>query len=446
MIGDAALLCAAFYLSLHSINKTGFVSSYYTVTMSVFVFWHLFLFFVFDLYNVQDRFIGAEYATKLFIAILTGLLTSVPAGFIINPIQQAGFVVLLADITGGILIHSWRVLYYTYFAGAGRRRKFVIVGAGRCGMMVYEDLHKLLPAEAVEVVGVIDGDAKKDGHKIGHVKVMAGPTALTALTQKKNIDAIVVAITKEKRPELLGALLAVKAQGVMVYDVPLLYEELTGKLPVEHLSDGWMVFTQFNGLKRGIYSSRMKRIFDVLLSFIGLALALPIMIVSAIAVKLDSRGPVLFRQKRIGINGRPFNIIKIRTMQVGKENDRRFAGQKRDPRITRVGRLLRMLRLDELPQMLNVLKGDMSFIGPRSLIEEEVNEFQSKIPYFGLRHAVRPGITGWAQVHFRHGTSIEDGLEKLKYDLYYVKNLSFRLDLHILIKTIHIVLLGKGAR
>ncbi len=190
----------------------------------------------------------------------------------------------------------------------------------------------------------------------------------------------------------------------------------------------------------------MKRVVDVSLSLCGLVVSLPLMALLCIAVRLDSPGPALFVQKRIGRQERPFELYKFRTMRHGSENERAYAGRKDDPRITRVGKVLRLFRLDELPQLWNVLKGEMSLIGPRALMEEEVREFNPAVPYFSLRHTVRPGITGWAQVNYRHGATKEDALEKLQYDLYYLKNMSFLLDLDIKLKTVRVVLFWKGAR
>jgi exopolysaccharide biosynthesis polyprenyl glycosylphosphotransferase len=201
-----------------------------------------------------------------------------------------------------------------------------------------------------------------------------------------------------------------------------------------------------SGARRSVYTRRVKRVVDVSLSLCGLVVSLPLMALLCIAVRLDSPGPALFVQKRIGRQERPFELYKFRTMRHGSENERAYAGRKDDPRITRVGKVLRLFRLDELPQLWNVLKGDMSLIGPRALMEEEVREFNPAVPYFSLRHTVRPGITGWAQVNYRHGATKEDALEKLQYDLYYLKNMSFLLDLDILLKTVRVVLFGKGAR
>jgi lipopolysaccharide/colanic/teichoic acid biosynthesis glycosyltransferase len=165
-----------------------------------------------------------------------------------------------------------------------------------------------------------------------------------------------------------------------------------------------------------------------------------------LAIKLDSKGPVFFKQERVGKNAKNFKMIKFRTMRLGMEEERALAGLKIDPRITRVGKVLRFFRIDEIPQLWNVIKGDMSLIGPRSLIKTEVVEFLNKVPYFIFRHAIKPGITGWAQVNYKHGPNIADATEKLQYDLFYMKNLSPVLDLHILLKTIRAVLFGRGAR
>jgi lipopolysaccharide/colanic/teichoic acid biosynthesis glycosyltransferase len=182
------------------------------------------------------------------------------------------------------------------------------------------------------------------------------------------------------------------------------------------------------------------------LSLFLMVLLSPLFILVAAAVKLDSEGPALFSQSRLGINGEIFSLLKFRSMRVGLENDRAHAGSRNDPRITRVGRVIRRFRIDELPQIWNVFKGEMSFVGPRALMEEEVDVFQRTIPFFSIRHAIRPGITGWAQINYPHGASEEDALAKLEYDLYYLKNLSPILDIVILLKTIRTVLLGKGAR
>jgi len=255
-----------------------------------------------------------------------------------------------------------------------------------------------------------------------------------------------VAITHTIRPEVYKELIAAKFSGVNVYEMPTFCEMTARKIPVRHVSDVWLTHTTMSGVRRSAYTQRVKRIIDILLSLAGLIATLPLLAVIWMAIRLDSPGSALFIQRRIGWQGRPFNLLKFRSMRAGTETERAYAGHRNDPRITRVGKALRVFRLDELPQLWNVLKGDMSFIGPRALMEEEVREFDPAIPYFGLRHSVRPGITGWAQVNYPHGATKEDALEKLQYDLYYLKNMSFLLDLHILLRTIRVVVFRKGAR
>jgi lipopolysaccharide/colanic/teichoic acid biosynthesis glycosyltransferase len=228
--------------------------------------------------------------------------------------------------------------------------------------------------------------------------------------------------------------------------MPSFYEKRLGKIPVNHVSDLWFVFVPISGVRRNTYNQKVKRICDLFLSLIGIVLTLPFAAIIALAIKLDSPGPLFYIQQRIGWNEKAFELVKFRSMRDGADKEREFAGRPDDPRITRVGRIIRLLRMDEIPQLWNVFKGDMSFIGPRALMAEEVEAFSSKIPYFNLRHSIRPGITGWAQINYPHGAEEKDALEKLQYDLFYIKNLSPLLDLHIFLRTFYIVLFFRGAK
>lgn len=225
-----------------------------------------------------------------------------------------------------------------------------------------------------------------------------------------------------------------------------LYEELTGKLPVLHLTHGWMAYTTFHGIRKGLYTSRIKKIFDMCLSVTGLILASPLMLIIAMAIKIDTKGPVLYRQKRVGFNERNYDLIKFRSMTSDAEIHGTFWAQENDPRVTRIGNIIRKTRFDEIPQLWNILKGDMSLIGPRPERPEFVQKLENEIPYYTFRHAVKPGITGWAQVNYRYGASKDDTIEKLQYDLFYIKNLSVFLDLQILFKTLRVIMFREGAR
>jgi exopolysaccharide biosynthesis polyprenyl glycosylphosphotransferase len=234
--------------------------------------------------------------------------------------------------------------------------------------------------------------------------------------------------------------------GREIYDLPTLYERMATRIPVNHVEDRWFVFADGFRLISKEYVQKIKRMFDFLFSGILLFCSLPLIALTALAIKIDSPGPVFFRQTRIGRGGRPFTLFKFRSMRLDAEADGVRWAQKKDPRVTRVGGIIRILHIDELPQVYNVFIGDMSLIGPRPERPEFVKELDRLVPYYSVRHAVRPGITGWAQVKYPYGASVEDSLRKLEYDLFYIKNMSVLQDCRILLLTIGVVIMGKGAR
>ncbi len=440
-MGDLLIFVGSLYLSALALA----LAPIHAAASAVLVFAYLVSFYIFDLYNIHTRFTAGSYLARLLIAVAVGSSLTAMISYFNAWYQLPWTVFVLSVVINALSLYFWRIMYYSYFIPSRKTRNIVIVGAGRSGKTVYDILSKI-EYNGFRIVGFLDDSPEKVNKTIGSNAVLGTSRMLTTLAKNGAVDTAVVAITKDKNAELLTSLLEAKSFGVQIYDMPSFYEELTGKLPVEYLRDGWIAYTPFQGMRKGMYTLRVKRLLDVYLSLTGLLVSLPLCAVAALAIKLDSKGPVLFRQRRIGLNGRPFSLLKFRTMRVGTERDRRFAGRKDDPRITRLGRILRLLRVDEIPQMWNVLKDDMSFIGPRALMETEVREFEQKIPYFSLRHCIRPGITGWAQVNFMHCVYAEDALERLRYDLFYIKNLSPLLDFHILMKTVKVVLFGKGAR
>jgi sugar transferase (PEP-CTERM system associated) len=266
---------------------------------------------------------------------------------------------------------------------------------------------------------------------------------LPALVEETRPDLIVVAQMNRRGNFPAKALIDCRMRGIQVEDWPTFYEKETGKILVTDLRPSWLIFS--DGFVKTPRTEIVKRLVDVALSLTGLVLALPVMALVATAIKMESRGPALFRQPRLGQNGRVFILNKFRSMREDAEKDTGPVwALQQDPRVTRVGAFLRKTRLDELPQLFNVLVGDMSFIGPRPERPEFVYELQKQIPFYMERLSVKPGITGWAQVRYRYGASVEDALEKLQYDLYYIKNLSLFLDLLILINTIQVVLFARG--
>jgi exopolysaccharide biosynthesis polyprenyl glycosylphosphotransferase len=231
-------------------------------------------------------------------------------------------------------------------------------------------------------------------------------------------------------------------QGVRVEDWPTFYEKLTGKIVIKNLRPSWIIFA--DGFTRNNITEAIKRLIDVLLAILGLCFSFPLMIIISVLTKIDSAGPIFFRQERVGKNGKIFTLIKFRTMVADAEKHTGPVwAQNSDPRVTRLGKLLRRTGMDEIPQLFNVLKGDMSFVGPRPERPHFVAELQDKIPYYSQRLAVRPGVTGWAQVRYGYGATVEDAIEKLEYDLYYIKNMSTFLDFLIILSTMHKVIFAK---
>jgi lipopolysaccharide/colanic/teichoic acid biosynthesis glycosyltransferase len=271
----------------------------------------------------------------------------------------------------------------------------------------------------------------------------AAPQTLFDLVQELEVDVLVVAIEDRRDRLPTDQLLHCRLAGIPVREQEAVYEQITGKIAVEALRPSYLIFNE--GFSRHPWNELAKRAVDVALSSVMLVLTWPLMLATAIAVRMDSEGPILFTQERVGRNGEPFTLFKFRSMRADAE---KMTGPvwatQDDPRITRVGKFIRRTRLDELPQIFNVLAGHMSLVGPRPERQHFVDELAAKIPYYRQRHIVKPGVTGWAQINYRYGSTFEDSLQKLQYDLFYIKNQSLLFDFSILFNTVKIVILRKG--
>lgn len=268
---------------------------------------------------------------------------------------------------------------------------------------------------------------------------------LLATARQVRADVIVVALSERRGHFPLGDVLRCKLNNILIMDAPTIYERVQGKLMLESITPSWLIFSQ--GFMRTSLFSFSKRSIDILLSVIGLLLTLPFFPLIALSIKLDSRGPIFFRQLRVGNREKQFMLYKFRSMrQDAEQGSGAVWAAENDPRVTRLGRFLRNSRVDEIPQLINVLKGDMSFVGPRPERPEFVEKLKKIIPYYSKRHFIQPGLTGWAQVRYPYGASVEDAVEKLRYDLYYIKNISPFLDTLIFLETIKVVLFGRGVR
>lgn len=281
--------------------------------------------------------------------------------------------------------------------------------------------------------------------KIDAKRIVELDCPLRDYIRRHDIDELVVAVDDRRKALPIEDLLDAKMCGVQVVDLLTFFERELGKIKIDILHPSWMYLS--DGFQAGATRAYLKRLLDILIVLVIMPFALPLMGLTALAVWAESgfRGPILFQQIRVGQHGEPFNIMKFRSMRVDAEKNGAQWAQRNDVRVTSVGKVIRKVRLDELPQLLNVLRGQMSFVGPRPERPEFVDQLAEKIPYFNERHRVKPGLTGWAQVSYQYGASEEDAFEKLQYDLYYVKNYSVLLDLLILIQTVEVVLTGKGA-
>ena len=292
------------------------------------------------------------------------------------------------------------------------------------------------------------GFADEDESRLGTVLAMGAriQTDYKSLPEfaATRVDRVIVALDEKRGRLPLIELMELRLRGIAIEESTTFIERASGRISIETMLPSWLIYSE--GFKTSAQRSFLKRLADITLSSVLLILALPLMLVTAILIKLDSRGPVFFRQDRMGLGGKEFGVLKFRSMRQDAESSGPTWAKKYDARITRIGMVIRVLRIDELPQLINVLRGAMSFVGPRPERRHFVDELKDKIPYYGLRMTVRPGITGWAQVEYGYGATEEDAAEKLKYDLFYIKNNNLLLDLWIVLKTVKVVLLGSGAR
>ncbi|MCS6882516.1 MAG: sugar transferase [Oscillochloridaceae bacterium] len=344
------------------------------------------------------------------------------------------------------LLLTWRLAYIRLFNNPALRHRAVIVGAGETGSMLVRDTQQA--TAGYEYVGFIERDPTLHDQTVAGIKVLGGYDVLDRLVRTRSIDEVIVAVTNHGEDRFLKSLALCHEYGVKIRSVANIYEEVLGQVPVEHLGPEWFVDT-FNSNFPTVYRL-FKRLLDIIVGLVGMAGLALIFPFIALAIYLDSPGPIFYRQERHGRYGRRFYALKFRSMipnaeKIGLEKlglDKWT--EKNDPRITRVGRLIRKARIDELPQVWNILKGDMSVVGPRPEVSRMVERLEREVPYYRLRFGVKPGLTGWAQVRYRYGATIEDQLAKLRYDLYYIKHQSLVLDLLIIIRTLRVVLSFRG--
>lgn len=337
-----------------------------------------------------------------------------------------------------------RVLFYKYVGHETFKRRVLVIGAGKRAEQ-FKLLRRKVDQLGYSILGFVHVSGEQD--LMPEELVIHLDTSLYDYVTENQIDEVVVALEDRRKSFPVDDLLNCKMAGIDVTDVLSFFERETGKVRLDTLHPSWLIFS--DGFKHAGLQLTIKRAFDVVASLIILAITWPFMVIATIAILIEGRGkgPILYRQVRVGQNWQTFQVLKFRSMVVDAEKDGAPQwAKKNDARVTAVGKFIRRTRIDELPQLFNVLRGDMSFIGPRPERPEFVEQLAEKIPYYSERHRVKPGITGWAQIRYPYGASEEDSKEKLQYDLYYVKNYSIFLDCLILFQTAEVVLWGEGAR
>jgi sugar transferase (PEP-CTERM system associated) len=444
ILADAALFFGALLLAVFiQLSPYGVDVSTALVPAGVFAAVMMALNASFGIYrrDMQTTF-GAMFGRTL-LALAVGVPVAY-AGFALlpngEPAQKVmGYTVLFA-LCGLVLVRQSLQIGRNIGLGA---KRVLIVGTGAEARLI-EDSLRTVRHPRFDVVGFYQTGGEHC-ESIDSDRLISRSLALRDVVERLEVKEVIVAVREQRGGVLpLRELLDCRVRGVPVTDISGFYEKVRGEVRIDSLKASWLIYG--NGFEQGYVRTLVKRVFDLAASIVLSVIAAPIMLVTAIAIALESPGPIIYRQERVGRGGRLFTVLKFRSMRVDAEKDgvARWASAA-DPRITRVGRFIRKMRIDELPQLLNVLTGEMSFVGPRPERPSFVSQLKEQIPFYDLRHSVKPGLTGWAQVRYSYGASVDDARTKLQYDLYYVKNHSLFLDFLILIETVRVIVFGEGA-
>jgi sugar transferase (PEP-CTERM system associated) len=410
----------------------------------VFVLMFQICFYYCDFYNLKAAGNRAGEIVRLFepmgaACILLGL-----AYYVFPFLVVARGVIFISTVLVAGFVAVSRLALDKAWSAAASQERMVILGAGELGLKVGLEMARRKDL-AIDLAGFIALEPQPSGREILGYPVLGAVSDLDTIVSRNGISRIVVAMEDRRGRLPVSQLVKLRVQGLKIEDAPTAIAALTGRVWLDTVRPSWFVFS--DGFRRSKVTSIVKRALDLALGIAGLVLASPIMIVLAAAIRLDSKGPAIYRQTRVGLAGRNFEVLKFRSMRQDAEahGGVQWAVED-DPRVTRVGRFIRKYRLDELPQFLNVIRGEMSFVGPRPERPVFVAQLRQVISYYDQRNSVRPGLTGWAQVEYRYGASVEDAARKLEYDLFYLKNMSLLFDLLIVLKTVRIVLTGFGGR
>ncbi len=450
VLGDLVLVLGASLIVREMVAPTGSLtddswptSVLHGIAMAVIV---ATAFYYSDLYSI-DQTLSIHELLHRFVAGLG--VACIVIGIISYPIPNFGKSIYISEmIVMGMSLGLWRLGFMRVIQQAGIRAKVLIVGTRTIGRMVAEELY-LKKTLGMDVVGFVGENAGQMTLSYGNPRKVQipifAPVSLSDLIASNDVNRILLAGAGHFPQSYNKELVAVRTMGVPIEDCHSFYERLASKIAITDLPPEWIALSE--GFRRDRLILAAKRVIDVLVAFLGLILSAPLALVAAIAIKSESSGPVFYRQERVGQNEKRFTLFKFRSMAEGAEDQMGPVwAAENDPRVTSVGAIIRKLRIDEIPQMINVLKGEMSFVGPRPERPYFVEQLKQTIPYYDLRHSVKPGITGWAQISYQYGDSERDAIEKLQYDLYYIKHMSPIFDLQIIFESIKVILFGWGAR
>jgi sugar transferase (PEP-CTERM system associated) len=401
-------------------------------------------FYLFDLYDFIVMHDRRELVLRLVQALGLAWIALAIAFYMFPGLMLGRGISLIALPLALALMVGWRVSIHWFLGHPDFGERILIVGSGNLAVEVAREVLNR-PDAGYRIVGFVGNDAELLGRSLINPRVIGLTEQLDEIVKREDIDRIVVAMGERRGQLPTDKLLQLSLAGhVSIEEGATFYERVTGRVSLNMIRPSWLIFT---GRGRQVRLAALTRsAVHWLVAFVGLFLSLPIVAVTAILIKLDSRGPVFYRQERVGKNGRHFVLAKFRSMGVDAETTGPVWASKDDDRTTRVGRIIRKVRIDEIPQFWNILRGEMSFVGPRPERPHFVAQLAQEIPYYEQRHLIAPGLTGWAQIKYPYGASIEDARQKLQYDLFYIKNHSLILDAIVLFETIKIILFGRGAQ
>ena len=397
------------------------------------------------LYQVHLRAGWLGRLSRQGVAFVLGGIALTVLYYVAPPVYLGRGVLGTALLLGYVVVALWRALFLRFVDADLFKRRVIVLGAGERAAEMIRMMRRKSDQRGFKILGCVPVGA--DPVSVPACLLLPPDEALFEWATGLGVDEIVVGPDDRRGTLPVGPLLECKQRGIAVTELAEFFEREAGKIKMDLTNPSWLIFSE--GFNISPTRRMVKRTFDVVVALLVLILTWPFMLLTAVAVRLESgRGaPILYRQERVGENGKLFQVIKFRSMGIDAEGDgvARWAA-KHDDRVTCVGRLIRKVRLDELPQLWNVLRGDMSIIGPRPERPQFVDDFNIRIRYYWLRHCVKPGLTGWAQLRYTYASSLEDAEEKLKFDLFYVKNQNLVFDLTILVQTVEVVLFGRGAR